>query len=683
MSSHECLRTVFGYDSFRPGQEELVGGILAGKDVLGIMPTGSGKSVCYQVPALMLSGITLVISPLISLMKDQVIALRQLGISAACINSSLREDEYADAVFGLTEGRVKIVYVAPERLTNAGFVDLCQHLDISLVAVDEAHCVSQWGQDFRPGYLKIADFIRSLPVRPIVSAFTATATDLVRKDILRYLELKEPITVTTGFDRPNLSFSVLEPKDKDQALLSLLLDRPGQSGIIYCSTRKNVEAVCDMLNAEGHAATRYHAGLSPEERTANQDDFLFDRKTLMVATNAFGMGIDKSNVSFVVHYNMPQSLEAYYQEAGRAGRDGCDADCILLYSGQDVITGRWLIEHRDPNPDLSPEQQEQVTEKDLERLKRMTFYAKSKKCFRWNILQYFGEKSPEKCDNCSNCVPECGSVDITVDAQKILSCIVRTGEQYDPETIVSLLIGKLPEHLEGSLDPEKLTTYGIMRDTAIEKIHREIKTLLQKQLLSFAPETSALKLTDLSSGVLFRGRRVTMKLISAVAVPRSSGTVNEALLKDLKYLRLRLASKDQVAAFVIMSDATLHEIAAKLPSNMDELSRISGLGSYKVNRFGVDILNTVRPYIKVPTSKVIYPFRKTTSQRKRFHDEVSSTIKNTKANQGSSWTFMEEEQLSRELDQGMSIREIALIHGRSMTGIQKRIEKLNLDSDYD
>ena len=361
---YDTLKKVYGHHTFRPGQQELVEGLLAGRDVLGIMPTGSGKSLCYQIPALLFSGTTLVISPLISLMKDQVTALKLRGITTAFLNSSMDETVYRETAYQAAAGAYRILYVAPERLQSPGFQDMCRHMDIPLIAVDEAHCISQWGQDFRPSYLKIPGFIGSLPRRPVIGAFTATATPNVRKDILENLKLNDPAIITTGFDRPNLSFSVYQPKDRDKALSELLRDRYRQSGIIYCATRKNVEAVCAQLDAEGLSVTRYHAGLDTEERRQNQEDFLFDRKRIMVATNAFGMGIDKSNVSYVIHYNMPKSLEAYYQEAGRAGRDGCDADCILLYAPQDVITARWLIEHSEPNPDLTPAEQTEVRAKD-------------------------------------------------------------------------------------------------------------------------------------------------------------------------------------------------------------------------------------------------------------------------------------------------------------------------------
>ena len=412
MTSQEVLKKYFGYDSFRPGQDTLVEGILSGRDALGIMPTGAGKSLCYQIPALLMDGITLVISPLISLMKDQVTTLNQAGIHAAFLNSSLTPGQYRKALSLMVQGRYRIVYVAPERLLTESFLEAAGQISISMVSVDEAHCISQWGQDFRPSYLRISEFIDRLPVRPVVSAFTATATREVKEDILALLGLRDPVQVTTGFDRKNLKFLVQHPANKLKALLDYLGEHEQECGIIYCLTRKLVEEVSGELVKRGYSVTRYHAGLSDEERKNNQEDFLFDRKQIMVATNAFGMGIDKSNVRFVVHYNMPRDLESYYQEAGRAGRDGEPAECLLLYSGQDVITGRWMIEHSDENPELTPAQREELTRRDLERLRQMTFYATSRRCLRHFILNYFGETdAQETCDNCSVCQGEPFEVD--------------------------------------------------------------------------------------------------------------------------------------------------------------------------------------------------------------------------------------------------------------------------------
>lgn len=396
---HQILKRYFGHGSFRNGQENIIDSLINGRDALSVMPTGAGKSVCYQVPALLLDGITLVVSPLISLMKDQVAALIQMGISAAYINSSLDPNQVTKALEYAVRGKYKIIYVAPERLHTWEFQRFCQNVKISLIAIDEAHCVSQWGPDFRPSYLKIADFIDGFEVRPVVGAFTATATAEVKKDILNLLKLKNPEVVTTGFDRPNLYFSVLSPKNKNQTLLSLLSECKDKSGIIYCTTRKNVENVCGLLTENGFSATRYHAGLEDDERRRNQDDFVYDRKQIMVTTNAFGMGIDKSDVAFVIHYNMPKDLEGYYQEAGRAGRDGGDADCILLYSTKDVATIKYFIENPNENEDLSQEEQELLKDRQYERLEHMIKYCTTRECLRNYILKYFGDDCGDFCGN--------------------------------------------------------------------------------------------------------------------------------------------------------------------------------------------------------------------------------------------------------------------------------------------
>ena len=403
IDKYEALKQYFGHSEFRFGQEDLVDALLAGRDVLGVMPTGAGKSVCYQLPALLLPGITLVLSPLISLMKDQVASLTQAGIPAAFINSTLSPEQYREVFRRARRGAYKLIYAAPERLETPDFLRFAQEVEISLLAVDEAHCVSQWGQDFRPSYLKIADFLQQLPYRPPVGAFTATATRQVKEDIQQLLLLRDPLCLTTGFDRPNLFFEVVRTRDKEGWLEHFLDSRPGQSGIVYCATRKAVEAVCAALTACGVPAARYHAGLPEEERRRSQEDFEFDRVRVMVATNAFGMGIDKSNVSFVVHYNMPKDVESYYQEAGRAGRDGSPAHCALLFSAQDVRTARFLIDHTADNEELPEEEREQLRLRDLNRLDRMTSYCKTTGCLRAFLLRYFGQEAPESCGACGNC----------------------------------------------------------------------------------------------------------------------------------------------------------------------------------------------------------------------------------------------------------------------------------------
>ena len=423
MNKYEILKKYFGYDSFRNSQELLIDSILEGKDVLGIMPTGAGKSLCYQIPALMTGGITLVVSPLISLMKDQVGSLNQAGIHAAYLNSSLTAVQYHKALRFAGQGRYPIIYVAPERLVTEEFLDFALRAPIAMVAVDEAHCVSQWGQDFRPSYLRIAEFIGKLPRRPVISAFTATATKEVRDDVVDILQLRSPVVAATGFDRGNLYFGVMTVKDRYKAVLNYLETHRGSSGILYCLTRKHVEEVCARLIKDGFVATRYHAGLSDEERRRNQDDFIYDRSPVIVATSAFGMGIDKSNVRFVLHLGMPKNIESYYQEAGRAGRDGEPAECILYYSGKDVVTNQLFIDSQQDNRELGEAARAMVRERDRERLKKMTFYCFTNECLRDYILKYFGEYKSNYCGNCSNCLTQFEQTDVTGIARALVGCV--------------------------------------------------------------------------------------------------------------------------------------------------------------------------------------------------------------------------------------------------------------------
>ena len=673
---YDVLKKVYGHQTFRAGQQELVEGLLDGRDVLGVMPTGSGKSLCYQIPALLFSGTTLVISPLISLMKDQVTALKLRGITAAFLNSSMDESEYRETAYQAATGAYRILYVAPERLQAPGFQDMCQHMDIPLVAVDEAHCISQWGQDFRPNYLKIPEFVSTLPKRPVIGAFTATATPNVRRDILENLKLRDPAIITTGFDRPNLSFSVYQPKDRDKTLSELLRDRYRQSGIIYCATRKNVEAVCNQLDGEGFSVTRYHAGLSAEERRKNQEDFLFDRKRIMVATNAFGMGIDKSNVSYVIHYNMPKSLEAYYQEAGRAGRDGCDADCILLYAPQDVITARWLIEHSEPNPDLTPEEQAQVREKDEERLKWMAFYAKSRKCLRHGLLHYFGENAPDSCNNCSNCVPDCEHVDITTEAQMILSCIARTNQQYTGDVIVPLMLGVMPYPPPEGINPAELTTFGLMNDYEEKNIREIIRALLDQGYLE-KDDNGILKLNSQSEKILFNKQRAAMKR----GLQNRREITGEDLFQALQKLRYEISAKEYVAASALFSDGTLRDLCRILPKDKKQLAAVDGMGVYKANRYGDQILRVIQLYSPKASGKK--KEKKKTSIRIPVTDSSYETYKdkvikagNTEAYQP--WTKEEDRQLIREHESGKTTKELSEIHKRTRGAIQSRLKKLGL-----
>lgn len=596
------LKEYFGHDSFREGQDRITDSLLGGHDVLGIMPTGAGKSICYQVPALMFDGITIVVSPLISLMKDQVSALVQSGVAAAYINSSLTHAQYLKVLQNTESGKYKIIYVAPERLCAPAFLGICRNLNISMVAVDEAHCVSQWGQDFRPSYLKIPDFIDALNSRPVVGAFTATATGAVRDDIKTLLRLVSPLVVTTGFDRPNLFFSVMQPKNKSIELMKLIKERKNESGIVYCSTRKAVEEVCELLQKNGFAATRYHAGLDENERRRNQDDFVYDRAAIMVATNAFGMGIDKSNVSFVIHYNMPKDMESYYQEAGRAGRDGRSADCILLYSAKDVRTNQFLINNSEPNPDLTEDEQEEVRRRDRERLKQMTFYCTTHKCLRKFILEYFGDKGPERCEKCSNCLSNHENTDITVDAQKIMSCVARTGQRYGKKAICDVLRGSKNERLI-SAGLSRQSTYGIMADCPEKRLRDIIDHLCENGYMTAqGDEYPILKLAPKSCGVL-TGQE-TLRMMLEIPQKKKAAAVKDALLPPadekllaaLKDLRKSLAMRQSIPAYVVFTDATLVDMCRLKPKTQEEFMEVSGVGQAKSQRYGEVFLAVIAEF---------------------------------------------------------------------------------------
>lgn len=590
------LKDYFGHDSFRDGQEQIVDALLDGRDALCIMPTGAGKSMCYQIPALLFDGVTIVVSPLISLMKDQVGSLVQSGVPAAYINSSLSYPQFLRVLSNTEHGKYKIIYVAPERLLTDGFLDTCKKIKISMVAVDEAHCVSQWGQDFRPSYLKIVSFIKSLENRPIVGAFTATATNDVKEDIKKILRLENPFEITTGFDRPNLFFGVIKSSSKDEKLIDLIRERGDRSGIVYCATRKNVESVCELLCDNGFSATRYHAGLDEYERRKNQEDFVFDRKNIMVATNAFGMGIDKSNVTYVIHYNMPKNIESYYQEAGR---DGGEADCILLYSPKDVRLNRFMIENSEGNDELTIEENEQIRERDFERLKHMTFYSTTNDCLRGFILRYFGGDKKAYCGKCSNCLSVHKLVDVTIDAQKIMSCIARTGQRYEKTVICDVLKGSKSEKiLKAELNNQ--STYGIMKEVTARHIFGTIDFLAEKEYISADNETEALKLLPKSRDVLFGRERLVMKKVEnsekVVKTHRPEVPVNSELLDALKALRKSIASKKSVPAYVIFSDATLIDMCKKCPETPDEMLEVSGVGRTKLEKFGKEFLEVIAKF---------------------------------------------------------------------------------------
>ena len=605
MDKQEVLRRYFGHGEFREGQETLIDALLAGRDALGIMPTGGGKSLCYQVPALLLPGVTLVISPLISLMKDQVMALEKAGVPAAFLNSSLSAMERRAVYDGLRQGAYRLLYVAPERLETENFSALARELTIPLVAVDEAHCISQWGQDFRPSYRRIADFLSSLPRRPAVGAFTATATDLVQRDIVALLGLRDPVRAVTGFDRPNLFFDVRQPRNKGTAVLELLRQREGRSGIVYCATRATVERLCEALREHGIPATRYHAGLSEEERRQNQEDFQFDRCPVMVATNAFGMGIDKSNVSFVLHYNMPKSVEAYYQEAGRAGRDGERADCILLYSAADVATARFLIESSSGG-DLPPEKAEEVRRQDYRRLSAITGYCRSTRCLRGELLDYFGQAHAERCGNCGNCLGDFRWEDITREAQMILSCVLRVREK------LGFSVGKalIARTLRGSRDArvlqlglDRVSTYGLLAKVPAAQIRTWMDHLELEGYLRVDGTHDTLEVTGKARGILFQGETVSLPIRAdrqpersrrrkAAAIPPAEDRLYDALRSE----RMRIAQAEGVPAYVVFSNAALADMAAQRPRSLAEFLEVSGVGEVKAQRYGEAFLQTIRAF---------------------------------------------------------------------------------------
>ena len=610
MDKYQVLKETFGYTTFRQGQERLVDSTLSGRDVLGIMPTGAGKSICFQVPALLFPGITIVVSPLISLMKDQVSALNAAGIHAAYINSSLTEGQFRKAMEFARQGRYKIIYAAPERLMTESFLALAQEVPISMVAVDEAHCISQWGQDFRPSYLKIVDFIQQLPMRPVLAAYTATATKAVKEDILCILGLQNPDVLVTGYDRKNLYFAVEKPKNKKEALMEYLRKNPEKSGIIYCNTRKTVEEVHQELVQAGYPAVRYHAGLSEEEKKQNQEDFIYDAAPIMVATNAFGMGIDKSNVRFVIHYNMPKDIESYYQEAGRAGRDGEPGECILYYGGQDVKMNEFLIEQQVNNEELGREEQEVIRERNYERLRKMTFYCFTNECLRDYILRYFGEYGGNYCGNCRNCLTEFQDVDVTEEAAGILNMTLSSGQRYGIQAVIDAVHGSDSAKVR-QFRLQENPYYGVLKDRTIVRLRQILNDLLVKEYLWLTPgDYPVLKLGEKGKQFLQEkdSAQVFLKLpkeqerAETKQKAQKKRTVEDVkypeLFEILRQYRYQMAQKAHIPPYIIFSDKTLREMSTYLPVNREEMLAINGVGNSKYEKYGKAFENLIQEFIR-------------------------------------------------------------------------------------
>ena len=610
----EILKQYYGYDEFREPQDKIIDEILKGNDVLTIMPTGGGKSICYQIPALILEGVTIVISPLISLMKDQVDNIKSIGISSAYINSSLSEIEINDILNKVANNEIKILYVAPERLEAFNFIEVLASINVAMVAIDEAHCVSQWGHDFRSSYRKIGKVISLLKNRPIISAFTATATAEVREDIINLLELNGPRVFISGFDRKNLKIIIEKGVKKKPYITDYISNNKDKNGVIYCSTRKEVDGLYDLLIKKGVKAEKYHAGLGDDERKEAQENFIYDRSNVIIATNAFGMGIDKPNVRYVIHYNMPKNIEGYYQEIGRAGRDGENSECIMLFSPADVQTQRYIIDNSTENSTRKENQ--------LEKLQTMTNLVYTQECYRKYLLNYFGENYEHNCENCSNCEEIGELVDRTVDAQKVVSCVYRMGQKYGVGMIVDVLKGSTNKRLL-DLGLDKLSTYGIVKNYTKDALTEFINTLISFEYLNYRGEFPVVTLNPISVQIAKGEKQVFLK---EVVVHKAKSEDNELFIV-LKALRMEIASEEKIPPYMVFGDNTLRELSDRLPITEEQFMDIGGVGKSKLERYGDRFTTAIKEYISEKKIEVNFRYNLKGKESKSLNKKVESTEK--------------------------------------------------------
>ena len=613
----DILKQYYGYSSFRDGQEEIIREILNGNDVLTIMPTGGGKSICYQVPALILDGITLVISPLISLMKDQVDNINNLGINSAYINSSLSNVEINNILDEAARNEIKILYVAPERLESQAFLELISSINISMVAIDEAHCVSQWGHDFRSSYRRISRVISILRNRPIVTAFTATATSEVREDIIKLLELNNPKVFISGFDRKNLKITIEKGVNKKNYILDYINNNRNESGIIYASTRKEVDSLYELLTSKGLQVEKYHAGLSDEYRKQAQESFIYDKCNIIIATNAFGMGIDKSNVRYVIHYNMPKNIEGYYQEIGRAGRDGEESECIMLFSPGDVQTQKYIIETATENS--------MRKENELSKLQTMINLVYTQDCYRKFILNYFGEAYDDKCNNCSNCEAPGELVDKSVDAQKVISCVYRMNQRFGIGMVVDVLRGSKNKKVY-ELRFDELSTYGIVKNYTKDTLTEFINMLISHGFLNYKGEYPVLTLNQLSMEIVKGERKVFVK----EQVVKKIKIEGNELFTILKELRMDISREEKIPPYMIFGDATLKELSNRMPITKEQFLDISGVGNSKLNKYGEKFMSKIKEYIEEKNIEVTWSFNKVKNNNNISFDDVLDKEENKK-----------------------------------------------------